>query len=461
MTRHRPLSAALLAVLFLAGVRILAEDLASTPPMGWNSWDAYGLAINEDQFKANATVLGTLANYGWRYAVIDLGWFMANPTGHSVEQKFYVWNRNGLLIPAPGRFPSSANGAGFKPLADWVHARGLKFGIYIVRGIPRQVVTANLPIAGTGFRAADAADTNAPCPWFAGVWGVKDNPAGQAYYDSMMKLYASWGIDFLKVDCVAGHPYRLSEVRQIATAIRKAGRPIVLSLATGPPPLSEVGEVTGMAQMWRISGDHWDGWKFRHDPEGEFPFGVEEAFQRLAFWSSYARPGHWPDPDMLPEGWLGPSPGWGVARESGETFDEQRTEFALWCFARAPLFFGGNLTRLNALSRSLLTNRTLLSIDQHATSSRPIPAHRLGPAYRNLSIWSATVAQAASGGDSQYLALFNLSDSQATVNFTWKQLGIRGSKLRSRNLWNHTVFEPARRIVLSLPPRGSIVLELY
>ena len=164
---------------------------------------------------------------------------------------------------------------------------------------------------------------------------------------------------------------------------------------------------------------------------------------------------------MLPEGSLGPTPGWGSARESRETLDEQRAEFALWCFARAPLFFGGNLTRLNALSRSLLTSRTLLAIDQHATSSRPIPAHRLGPAYRNLSIWSATVAQAASGGDSQYLALFNLSDSQATVNLTWKQLGFNGSEHRSRNLWNNTVFTSASRIGLSLPPHGSAVLEVY
>ena len=451
----------MLAGFLLGGVRIPAQNLAPAPPMGWNSWDAYGLAINEDQFKANATVLATLAPYGWRYAVIDLGWFMANPVGHSVEQKFYVWNRHGMLIPAPGRFPSSANGAGFKPLADWVHAHGLKFGIYIVRGMPRQVATTNLPIDGSRYRAADAADTNAPCPWFAGTWGVKDNAAGQAYYDSMMRLYASWGIDFLKVDCLEGNPYRLSEVRQIATAIHRTGRPIVLSLATGPPPLSEVSQISGLAQMWRISGDRWDGWTFQHKSGSEFPFGLKEAFERISLWAAYAGSGHWPDPDMLPEGWLGPSPGWGVARDSHETFDEQRSEFALWCFARAPLFFGGNLTRLNTLSRSLLTNRTLLAIDQHATSSRPIPASSLGAAYGSLCAWRAIIAGSGSSGDSQYVALFNLADSPTTVKLTWKQLGFRGSKHRTRNIWNDTTLATAKVISVSLPSHGSAILEVY
>ena len=198
------------------------------------SWDSYGLTIDEDQFKANATVLASIQQYGWKYAVIDEGWYMANPAGHTLEEKNYLWDANGLLIPVPTRFPSAANGAGFKPLADWVHAQGLKFGIHIVRGIPRQVVAANLPIAGSSFHAADAADTTSPCPWDEGNWGVKDNAAGQAYYDSMLRLYASWGLDFLKVDCISDHPYRPTEIRQIAEAIRKSGRPIVLSLSPGP-----------------------------------------------------------------------------------------------------------------------------------------------------------------------------------------------------------------------------------
>ncbi len=226
------------------------------------------------------------------------------------KSEHYLWNGNGLLIPDPARFPSAANGAGFKPLADWLHAQGLKFGIHIVRGIPRQVVAANLPIAGTSFHAADAADTTSPCPWDEGNWGIKDNAAGQAYYDSMLQLYASWGLDFLKVDCISDHPYRPTEIRQIAEAIRKSGRPIVLSAFRPAPPRSTTPPksqstrrcgasptITGMAGPSRTS------------PAREFPFGTARTTSTASRkWFPYTGPGNWPDADMLPEGWLGPTP---------------------------------------------------------------------------------------------------------------------------------------------------------
>ena len=247
---------------------------------------------------------------------------------------------NGILIPALDRFPSAASGSGFKALADWVHAQGLKFGIHIVRGIPRGVVEQNLPIAESSFHAVDAADKDSPCPWDEGNWGVRDNEAGQAYYDSMMKLYASWGLDYIKVDCISDHPYRPTEIRQIAEAIRKTGRPIVLSLSPGPTKLEHAAEVAKYAQMWRISDDHWDIWSAPHKPgESEFPFGVRDAFDRLAEWAPYVKPGSWPDEDMLPEGALTPHPGWGEPRMSRYTQYEQRTEFTLWAISRSPLIW--------------------------------------------------------------------------------------------------------------------------
>ena len=164
MSCRRFLIASVIALTALATTLPHAQTLALTPPMGWNSWDAYGLTIDEADYKANATVLAGLKQYGWQYAVIDEGWYMENPFGAHLEQRKYLWNANGILIPVASRFPSSADGAGFKPLADWVHAQGLKFGIHIVRGIPRQVVKENLPIAGSSFHAADAADTDGDLP---------------------------------------------------------------------------------------------------------------------------------------------------------------------------------------------------------------------------------------------------------------------------------------------------------
>ncbi|MEI9969218.1 MAG: hypothetical protein WDM87_11565 [Terracidiphilus sp.] len=191
MSKPSLCSAALFVAALLAPSLIPAQTLAPTPPMGWNSWDSYGLTIDEDQFKANATVLASIQQYGWKYAVIDEGWYMANPAGHTLEEKNYLWDANGILIPVSTRFPSAANGAGFKPLADWLHAQGLKFGIHIVRGIPRQVVAANLPIAGSSFHATDAADTTSPCGWDQGNWGCpgqRRRPGLLRFDDSPLRL---------------------------------------------------------------------------------------------------------------------------------------------------------------------------------------------------------------------------------------------------------------------------------
>jgi len=429
--------------------------------MGWNSWDAYGLTIDEDQFKANANVLAGYQEYGWKYVVIDEGWYMANPNGKDVADRKYLWDGNGLLIPAPDRFPSAANGAGFKPLADWVHAKGLKFGIHIVRGIPRQVVDANLPIAGSRFTASDAADTTSPCPWDQGNWGIKDNAAGQAYYDSMFRLYASWGVDFVKVDCISDRPWRPTEIRQIAEAIRKTGRPIVLSLSPGPTALENAAEVGKYAQMWRIADDHWDGWTFPHeDAHSEFPVGIRDQFDRLAKWYVYTNAGNWPDADMLPFGYLGPSPGWGQPRQSRETPDEERTEFALWAIARSPLILGANLTKLDDVTRSLMSNQTIPFMNQNATYDQPIDVSTLGPGFENARVWRATINEPGARGYTEFFGFFNLDDKPVTLRTTWKQLGLDGSKHSGQNAWDDSTTKESKDISVTLPAHGSAVFEV-
>ena len=460
MSRPALIPAAFLAVALFIPSLIAAQNPAPTPPMGWNSWDSYGLNINEDQFKANATVLASLQQYGWKYAVIDEGWYMANPAGHTLEEKNYQWDANGLLIPVSTRFPSTANGAGFKPLADWLHAKGLKFGIHIVRGIPRQVVAANLPIAGSSFHATDAADLTSPCGWDQGNWGIQDNAAGQAYYDSMMKLYASWGLDFLKVDCISDHPYRPTEIRQIAAAIRKSGRPIVLSLSPGPTQLEHAAEIAQYAQMWRITNDHWDGWEFAHHTPDGYPFGLKGEFDVLAKWFAYTNPGNWPDADMLPEGWLGPNPGMGEARQSRLTPDEQRTEFTLWAVARSPLILGTNLTRLDDYTRSLITSQTVIFIDQYATYSHPVDVSTLGPGFENARVWRASIGQPGDRGYAEYLAFFNLADNPVTLHATWSQLGLNGQKHSARNVWEDSTLKESKEISVTLPPHGCALYQV-
>ncbi len=464
MSHRSVFFAAIIAAVLFAVTQLPAQgqnQVAPTPPLGWNSWDAYGRTIDETDYKANAAVLAGLRRYGWEYAVIDEGWYMENPFADKVETRKYVWDGNGILIPAVSRFPSSAGGAGFKPLADWVHGKGLKFGIHIVRGIPRQVVNENLPIAGTSFHAVDAADRSSPCPWDEGNWGVADNAAGQAYYDSMLKKYAGWGLDFIKVDCISDHPYRPTEIRQIAQAIRNTGRPIVLSLSPGPTAVEHGDEVGEYAQMWRITDDHWDVWTAEHKSgAGEFPFGVRDAFDRLAKWVPYVKPGNWPDDDMLPWGWLGPHPGWGEPRQSRETKDEQRTEFTLWAMTRSPLILGANLTRLDEFTRSLITNQTLLFIDQASSFSRPVDAASLGAGFENARVWRATINEAGARGYAEYFAFFNLGDAPVTLRTTWNQLGLAGNKHQAEDVFTETTGKESKEVSVTLPAHGSTVFEV-
>ena len=439
------------------------NTIAPTPPMGWNSWDAYGLTIDESQYRDNVKVLAGLKQYGWQYAVIDEGWYAQDPFAEKVEARKYVWDANGNLVPAVNRFPSAANGAGFKPLADWVHAQGLKFGIHILRGIPKQVVKENLPIAGTSFHAQDAADQQATCPWAEDNYGISDTPAGQAYYDGMMKLYASWGLDFIKVDCISDHPYRPTEIRQIAESIRKTGRPIVLSLSPGPTALDHVAEVAKYAQMWRITDDHWDVWASRRQENGsEFPFGLSQEFDRIAAWQPYVKPGNWPDPDMLPEGSLTPHPGWGEPRKSHYTYEEQETEFVLWAISRSPMIFGGNLTKLADDDRThrLMSSKDVIDINQKSSESHPVK--NLPTGFENIRVWVASETKADEGP--HFVAIFNIGEKPEDLHATWAQLGlpmVKRGKMRSLlGPFGTIKASEAEGFRFGLPAHGSRVIRV-
>lgn len=187
--------------------------------MGWNSWDSYGTTVNEAQVKANADWMAKhLKASGWQYIVVDMEWFVKNPVPEgNAKDSLYSIDNYGRYIPPANRFPSSG-GNGFKPLADYVHALGLKFGIHILQGIPKEAVKRNDPIEGSIFHAADAANTSGTCRWNFDNFDVKDTAAGQAYYDSIARLYASWGVDLIKVDCIAFAPYKGSEIRMLSAA---------------------------------------------------------------------------------------------------------------------------------------------------------------------------------------------------------------------------------------------------
>ncbi len=416
--------------------------------MGWNSWDSYGLSVTEKEFNSNVAVLANkLKPYGWMYAVVDEGWYLENPEAKPGSFRFSV-DAHGRYTPAIARFPSAQSEVGFRALSDSVHARGLKFGIHIIRGIPREAVERNLPVEDSNFRATDVADQSDTCEWNKDNYGIRDTAAGQAYYDSLAKLYAGWGVDFLKVDCIASHPYKPDEIRMISQALRKTGRSIVLSLSPGPAPLDKAEELSRYAQMWRISNDVWDHWTSQ--PGLAWSQSVLGQFTTARQWVRIVSPGHWPDADMLPVGNLGPRPGAGKSRSSALTHDEQRTLLTLWSMLQSPLVMGGNLTSLDDWTLSLLTNSEVIAVDQKSQGAHTLTVPE------GATVWMSQ----SSTKDAWFLAAFNLNDSPRKYQLSLKYLGLPGEIYRARDLWAEKDMAASNSVNITLSPHASVLYRL-
>lgn len=395
--------------------------LAPTPPMGWNSWDAFATTIREDEARSVAKAMAAqLLPHGYNIFTIDAQWSEPRADGFDYRKGAELtMDEFGRLTPAVNRFPSAANGAGFKPLADYVQGLGLKFGIHMMRGVPRQAAERNMPILGSAARAGDIADRLDVCDWNADMYGIDmSKPGAQAYYDSVFRLYASWGVDLVKADDMSRPYFRNEpEIHAVRGAIDRCGRPMMLSLSPGETPLSAAADAARSANMWRISDDFWDTWP-----------ALLEQFERLKNWSPYARAGTWPDADMLPLGVLELG-----RRKTRFSADEQQTLLTLWCIARSPLIVGGDLRKLDDFTLSLLTNDEVLAVNQHSAGGREL--------FRNdgLAAWSA---QPYRGGGS-YFAAFNLRDTAARIPITPAKLGIRGAA-NVRDLWQRADLPPVR-----------------
>lgn len=346
----------------------------------------------------------------------------------------------GRPVPAENRFPSAAGGAGFGPLADRVHALGLRFGLHLMRGIPRLAVAAGLPVHGTGSTAADVADPASICDWNGDNVGIDhDHPDAQAYYDSVCALFAQWGVDFVKVDDMLG-PYHEREIEAFSRAVRGCGRPMVLSLSPGRElSVSRADHLRAHADMWRVSDDLWDRWEDVHD-----------QFARMASWADHAGPGGWPDADMLPLGHIGIRAERGPERDSRLTRDEQRTMMTLWCVSRSPLMLGGHLPSTSDETLSLLTNHEVLTVHRASSDNREVMRRA------DQVLWAAR-AEAVEG---RYLAAFNLGPAPMEVVLDPATLGAEA--VRVRDLWRQEdlALAPDGSLRLDLPSHGSALLHV-
>ena len=431
------------AFLLLTSALSLAQSVAPIPPMGWNSWDSYGTTVTEAQVKANADVMAaTLKVHGWQYIVVDIQWYEPTAQGHDYATGAKLaMDKYGRLLPAVNRFPSSANGAGFKPLADYVHSKGLKFGIHIMRGIPRQAVEKNTPIRGTQYRAADISDKDNRCRWNPDMWGVDTTkPGSQAYYDSLAELYASWGVDFIKADDMGSHLYQPAEMKALSLAIRKTSRPIVLSISPGPASISEAEFFEKYAQMWRISDDFWDDWKL-----------LKKQFDYTRDWAEFVgKNDTWPDADMLPLGKLRVTAKEGGGSPTKFTADEQQTLMTLWSIFRSPLIFGGDLPSNDKATNALISNDEVLAVDQRSSGNHQVFEGG------NVRAWIADVP----GGTDHYLAVFNLGDDVINVDLPWSKVGINAFILEVRDLWQRTSLGEKDRLLVALRPHASALYRV-
>ena len=419
-------SLALLCAMLLSSVSGMArlssvpsDDVATfrtwamTPPMGWNSWDCYYSSVTEKEVMQNARYLvdNDLVRHGWEYVVVDIRWYCDHPSlgGGNYNQRGdqgYVLDAYGRYLPSPRRFPSCMKDGiniGFKALADSIHNMGLKFGIHIMRGVPKAVVGSNYQLKGSEQTPWSQVynGTTSPCTWLKDNLLVRNNEAGQQYYNSIMDLYAGWGVDFIKVDDLS-RPFYTDEIHMIRKAIDQTGRPIVLSLSPGKTQYQYAGECLDNANMWRMMDDLWDNWS-----------AVDAVFNEAHVWSQYSRPGNFADCDMLPLGQIAMTigdPGYTSAqggRWTNLTHNEQLTMMTLWGICHSPLFFGGEMTRNDAFTLSLLNNEEYHRMHKYGIDARQV----LNDENLGHVAWTSTDPDTGN----RYLALFQRDNTRWIV----------------------------------------------
>ncbi|MDR3173017.1 MAG: glycoside hydrolase family 27 protein [Treponema sp.] len=422
------------------------DQWALTPPMGWNSWDCYAANVTEEQLLRNAEYMAEkMLPFGWLYIVCDIQWY--EPLAGSGEGEYRPFaalsmDKYSRLMPAENRFPSGAGGKGFGPMAEKIHGMGLKFGIHIMRGIARQAVHAGTAVKGQGLRADRIANPFSICRWNSDMYGVDPAKDGaQDYYDSLFELYASWAVDYIKVDDICNTnmyphmPYSgRGEIELIRNAIDKCGRPMVLSLSPGPALIEEAWHLAQHANMWRVTDDFWDRWDL-----------LKDMFRRCELWQAHVQSGRWPDCDMLPLGRIGA--GFRRPRYTNFTRDEQRTLMTLWCIFRSPLMMGGELSGNDEWTLSLLTNGEVLDVLKKGTGPRQLRRDD------KEAVWMSDAPEGKIN-----LALFNLSDESRELSCPLSRFGMDRAGLR--DLWKGRDRTVSGLIREELAPHGAALFRL-
>lgn len=441
-------------VVILIGFCLVAyAQLAKTPPMGWNSYNCYGSSVRENEVKANTDYLSAnLKQFGWQYVVVDYLWSYDNPPTSRVSDinqfrlkdgSYVPWlamDKYGRLLPQVNKFPSAFPDKGFKPLGAYIHAKGLKFGIHVMRGIPRQAVWAKTPVLGAdGITADMIADTSSVCSWVNHMYGIDMKKRGaQEYLNSLLQLYASWGVDFIKVDDIS-KPYSDAEIEGYKAAIKQCSRPIVLSVSPGATPLNKANHVKQFANQWRIKGDFWDNWK-----------EVYQMFEIAKSWEGIGTEGHWPDCDMLQIGKISKRGPVGMERYSRFTDDELYTHFSFWALFRSPLMIGGNLPENREVEKQIFTNKEVIAVNQQGRNPRQLYKKE------GSMVWVSDIAESKE----KYVGIFNIADVAHEISLDLSTIGF-DNQAKLRDLWKKKelgIFK--NQYTAIVPAHGCLLLRV-
>jgi len=389
LTGRLALGIAAISFLVAAGdLRALDNGLARTPPMGWNSWNKFACNVSEDLIKqaADAMVSSGMKDAGYQYIVIDDCWQVSR-------------DASGNIIADAKRFPS-----GMKALADYVHQRGLKFGVY--------------SDAGTGT--------------------CQNRPGGRGYEFQDARQYAAWGVDYLKYDW-CNHSTQDSQASYsiMRDALKKSGRPIVFSLCEwgSTKPWLWAKDV---GNLWRTTGDITDKWETRARNDG---LGVVQILDLENGIESYAGPGHWNDPDMLEVG------------NGGMNNTEYRAHFSMWCLLAAPLMAGNDIRSMSPEIRDILTNKEVIAIDQDPLGSEGRRVKRS----EGLEVWAKELAN---GG--RAVALLNRTGSTANITVSWPDIGYpQHISAKIRDLWaKEDLGAKTGSFTASVPSHGVVMVRV-
>jgi len=446
---------------------LLFSQVAQKPPMGWNSFDSYGVYLYDQVANRLVEKMAEVYKpFGYEYFVIDAGWFgefelypgtMIAKEKHAEKVNI---NEYGILQPSHCYFPN-----GFRELIDKTHRLGLKFGLHLMRGISREAVRRNTIVKGTNYRAQDIADTTSICTWCLQNWGVNmDKPGAQAYYDSIIEELANWGVDFIKYDDIVPFP---KEVEAVSKAIAKCGRPIVLSLSPGGSVDINAIDFFRKGNMLRVTNDVWDVQK-----------DINVCFASWRKWQGKEQPGFWIDMDMIPFGQLqlmSPSPetlakivpgksvakpesktsalyaGKGFTRRCALNKNQMFTFITMRALAASPLMIGGDLLTMDDFAIRLLTDKEMIECNQNGVMGHLIYEKD------GVEIWNTPKEKSNNG----WIGIFNRNqEKNVSLKLTSKEIGLDDkTSYNLYDIWGGKPFSLS--LSHEIEPNGVIFIKYF